>query len=265
MPRHRAVYRKTNHAASYGNLCRGHARGIQHHKAFLLAARARTKGRSGEMRHEGIFVAQDVARRSHVPRKVLVAFARHGNHTVADKIAQIRRILVALVFPPSDARHFKIPAKLLVREVDERAHDDVPTARNARESRGARALDGVHEERLSSVACRVRGHDARRGARAPRLLAEFANVPPSGRIAHLSCGSFEILAVELGERCVFHTQGNPIALAEAANMLLVCVGRLPAEMMVYMEHVDALSSYARRAPTVHDVELRRARHDQKRR
>ena len=38
-------------------------------------------------------------------------------------------------------------------------------------------------------------------------------------------------------------------------MLLVCVGRLRAEMMVYMEHVDALSSYARRASTVHDVEL----------
>ena len=73
------------------------------------------------------------------------------------------------------------------------------------------------------------------------------------------------MTVELGERCVFHTEGNPIALAEASNMLLVCVGRFPAEMMIYMKHVDALPSYARRASTVHDVELRCARHNQKRR
>ena len=148
--------------------------------------------------------------------------------------------------------------------IEQGSHDDVATAWNARQPRRARPLDGVHEERLSAIACGVRREDAGGGARRTRLGAELAHVATGGGIAHVARSSFQVLTAQVGETRVLHAQGQSLAGAQLAHERLIAVGCLAAQMVIDVQDVQSLAGDARRAATVRDVEGTRAGHEQQR-
>ena len=91
-----------------------------------------------------------------------------------------------------------------------------------------------------------------------------ANQAARSVIAHLARSGLEVLGAQVVERGVLHEQGQPEALAERPDELLVRIGGRAAQMVVHVQHVEALPCDARDAPAVRDIERRRACQHQKR-
>ena len=255
-PFHRQAY----HAAGDGNLCRSEADGVQHDEARPLAPRAAAQRGRRELGHEGVLIAQDVAGRANAARHAGIALGGERHQAVAHKVAQVTRISIALILTPGLTGDLQIAHELAMRAVHQGADDDVATSRNARKARGARTLDGVHEERLRAIARRVRGEDARRGAGRAGLSRELAHVAARRGVAHITRGGLEVAPAQIGEVGVLHAQGQPQALTQIAHEGLVAVGGFTAKMMVHMQHVQPLAGNAGAAAPVVDVELAGAGH-----
>ena len=86
----------------------------------------------------------------------------------------------------------------------------------------------------------MRGADTSRRSRCPRLGAEFANIPPRRGIAHLAGRGLNIARLPI-KISVLHTQRSTILRAELTHKGLVAIGRLAAQMMVYMQHVQSFA------------------------
>ena len=93
---------------------------------------AASKRLCGKLGKKGILIAQDLAGGANRLTDTRVALRHHRHHSMAHIVAQVRNVLVAFIFPPWLTVHLQIAHEFIVREVEQGANHNVPTARNAR-------------------------------------------------------------------------------------------------------------------------------------
>ena len=81
------AYGQAHDASRDGNLRRRETRGVEHDEPRSPTALATAQGIRGELRHERVLVAQDVARRAHAALHVRIAFLRNGHEAVTHVVA----------------------------------------------------------------------------------------------------------------------------------------------------------------------------------
>ena len=123
---------QSHHAPGNHHLGRGKAARVEDQRTRHFLAQAASKRLSRKLRQKRILVAQDLASGTNRLADVRVALCHHRHHPVAHIVAQVRNVLVALILPPQLAMHLQIVHELIMREVEQGAYHDVPTAWNAR-------------------------------------------------------------------------------------------------------------------------------------
>ena len=127
-----ALNRQSHDTPCNHNLSGGKTARIEHKCARRFLAQAASKRLCRKLGKKGVFVAQNFASGANRLTDARVAPCHHRHHPMAYIVAQVRNVLVAFIFPPWLTVHLQIAHELIVREVEQGANHNVPTARNAR-------------------------------------------------------------------------------------------------------------------------------------
>ena len=100
----------------------------------------------------------------------------------------------------------------------------------------------------------MRGTDTSRRPRCARFGTKFANISPCRGIAHLAGRSLDIarFVIKIG---MLNAQRQAVLHAQITYKGLVVIGCLPAQMMVYMQHVQSLARNGSDAAPVLNIQL----------
>ena len=114
------------------NLSSRKATRVKDQRARRLFAQAASKGLRRKLRQKRVLVPQDLAGSADRLAHARVALRHHWHNAMAHIVAQVRYVLVALVLSPRLTMYLQIAHQLVMSQIEQRPHHDIPPAGNAR-------------------------------------------------------------------------------------------------------------------------------------
>ena len=105
---------------------------VKDQRARRLFAQAASKGLRRKLRQKRVLVPQDLAGSADRLANARVALRHHWHNAMAHIVAQVRYVLVALVLSPRLTMYLQIAHELIMSQVEQGPHHDIPPAGNAR-------------------------------------------------------------------------------------------------------------------------------------